>query len=235
MIIFKPLQKQVATTNQSAVIEEVCIRNSIKKNRLTTFSVIKPTIRKTLIVFLTCFTFQTTALANNDYSRNNEKSSCDVLSINGTGKLLADGRIVGKEILSIVGKEKQIEVEFTATTLGVLEINQASGAVTLATSHDFTEVNEHNVNFTTFDEITIVPLGGSDVSCTQNACGLIFKLKLEKGHGQYNCGEIVSGFNPDPTAPIPFTSYVNPLAPAANGDFVFLNSIGKLCNCNGNN
>ena len=128
-----------------------------------------------------------------------------------------------------------IEVEFTATPLGALEVDQTTGAVTLAASHDFTGVKNHSINFTTFDEITIVPLGGSDATCSQNACGLIFKLKLETGHGSYNCGETASGYDTDPTAQIPFTSFVNPLSPAPNGDTVILNSLGKLCKCSGDN
>lgn len=185
------------------------------------------TIKLVLSIFL-FFTFHTTAIAGGGHDR----SRCDVVSLNGTGKMLEDGRIVGTEMLSVIGTEKSMEVEFTATPLGALEVDQATGAVTLAVSHDFSGVTERGVMFTTFDEITIVPLGGADATCVQNPCGLIFRLKLETGRGRYNCGEIVSGFNTDPSAPIPFTSFVNPLSPAPNGDTVILNSSGKLCRCN---
>jgi len=196
---------------------------------------IRPTISKLVFSILVFFASQTMVMASSDHDRDRGKSRCDVVSVNGTGKLLADGRIVGTENLSIIGTEKSTEVEFVTTPLGVLEIDQATGAVTLAASHDFAGVKGRSVNFTTFDEITIVPLGGTDATCTQNPCGLIFKLKLETGDGRYNCGEIVSGFNTDPSALIPFTSFVNPSSPAPNGDTVFLNSIGKLCKCSGKN
>jgi hypothetical protein len=195
----------------------------------------KRTMSELVFGILACCTFQTTAIAGNSQDQDRGNSLCDVVSLNGTGKLLEDGRIVGTETLSIIGTEKQIRVEFTATPLAALEVDHSTGAVTLATTHDFTGVDNRSVNFTTFDEITIVPLGGSDATCIQNACGLIFKLKLEKGHGRYNCGETASGFNTDPAALIPFTSFVNPLSPAPNGDTVILNSLGKLCKCSGNN
>lgn len=191
----------------------------------------KPMTTRLVFAVLTFFAFQATAMAGDRH----EKSLCDVVSLSGTGKLLEDGRIVGTEILSIVGTEKQIEVQFTTTPLAAVDVDQGTGAVTLVASHDFTGVKNRSVNFTTFDEITIVPLGGSDATCVQNACGLIFKLKLETGHGRYNCGVTASGFNTDPAAQIPFTSFVNPLSPAPNGDTVILNSLGKLCKCSGNN
>jgi len=194
---------------------------------------IKPMILKLIGALLMCFTLPTMVMADGGHNRDHEKSLCDVVSLNGTGKLLEDGRIVGTEIISLIGEDKQLEVEFTATPLAALDINQTTGAVTLAASHDFTGSNNRSINFTTFDEITIVPLGGSDATCVQNACGLIFKLKLETGRGRYNCGETASGFNTDPAAQIPFTSFVNPLNPAPNGDTVFLNSVGKLCKCSG--
>ncbi len=195
----------------------------------------RPTISKLVFSILVFLASQTMVMASGNHDRDRDKSLCDVVSINGTGKLLEDGRIVGAENLSIIDSGKSIEVRFLTTPLGVLEVNQANGAVTLSASHDFASVKGRSVKFTTFDEITIVPLGGIDATCVNNACGLIFKLKLETGDGRYNCGEIVSGFNTDPTAPIPFTSFVNPSSPAPNGDTVFLNSIGKLCKCSGNN
>ena len=119
-------------------------------------------------------------------------------------------------------------------TLGTTNNDQATATVTLSTTHDIKSTNNKSVNFTTFDEIHVFPLGGTDSTCVQNACGLVFKLKLENGHGRYNCGEIVSGYNPDPVATVPFTSYVDPFNPTADGDFVFLNSLAKLCSCSGN-
>ena len=181
-----------------------------------------------ILATVSCCVMQTTAMAG-------DTSLCDVVSLNGTGTLLEDGRLVGTETLSVMGTEQATPVTFSMVTLGTIEIDQATGSVTLATSHDFRSENNRSVNFTTFDQVTVIPLGGSDPTCTQNACGLIFKLKLETGTGRYNCGELISGFNPDPSAAIPFTSYVNPLAPAPNGDTVSLNSLGKLCKCSGNN
>ena len=189
---------------------------------------INPTKYGLFFAALTFFVFQTTATAN-------DRSLCDVVALNGTGMQLEGGRIVGTETLSVIGTERTIPVKFSLVTLGTVDVDQATGGVTLATSHDFKSVNNRSVNFTTFDEVTVVPLGGTDATCTQNACGLIFKLKLETGRGHYNCGEIVSGFNPDPSALIPFTSYVDPSNPAPNGDTVSLNSFGKLCKCSGNN
>lgn len=193
------------------------------------------TMSTLVFIILAFFMFQTTVIASGNHDSERDKSRCDVVSLNGTGKLLEDGRIVGTETLSIFGTGKQLQVEFTATPLAALDVDQATGAVTLVASHDFSGVNNRSVDFTTFDEITIVPLGGNDATCTQNACGLVFKLKLETGQGRYNCGETASGFNTDPAAPIPFTSYVNPQSPAPNGDTVVLNSLGKLCKCSGNN
>ena len=192
-------------------------------------------ISKLVFAILACLAFQTTAIASDEHELGRNSNSCDVVALNGTGTLLEDGRIVGAEILSLIGTEKQIAVEFSMVTLGTIEVDQTTGGVTLATSHDFTSVKNQSINFTTFDEITVIPLGGTDATCVQNACGLIFKLQLETGDGRYNCGEIISGYNPDPTAPIPFASFVDPLNPAPNGDTLFLNSLGKLCKCSGNN
>lgn len=190
---------------------------------------------KSIFAILACFTFQATVMAGGGHDRGRDKSLCDVVSLSGTGRLLEDGSIVGMETLSIVGAEKRIEVKFRTTPLAAVEVDQDTGAVTLIASHDFAGVKGRSVNFTTFDEITIVPLGGNDASCVQNACGLIFELELETGNGRYNCGVIASGFNTDPVAQIPFTSFVSPLNPAPNGDTVILNSLGKLCKCSGNN
>ena len=186
---------------------------------------------KSVFILLTYCVFQTSVMADGDDGKN----SCDVVALNGTGTMLPDGRLVGSDVLTIIGTGETTHVNFAMVTLGATNVDQATGGVTLATSHDFKSTNSDQLNFTTFDEIKVIPLGGSDATCTQNACGLVFKLKLEKGHGRYNCGEIVSGFNTDPSAPIPFTSYVNPLAPAPDGGTVTLNSVGKLCKCSGNN
>ena len=139
------------------------------------------------------------------------------------------------ETLSIIGTDEKIEVEFAATPLGVLELSE-TGAVTMATSHDFKGVDNKRINFTSFDEITVVPLGeDANARCLNNACGLKFKLTVKTGNGRYNCGEIVSGYNTDVTATIPFTSFVDPSRSiGADGDTVVLNSVGKLCNCRGN-
>jgi len=173
------------------------------------------------------------AIADDDHGndRRNVKNRCDVVSLNGTGSLLEDGRIVGTETLTVIGEEKQFEVNFTAVTLGVENVNQESGAITLAASHDFQSGKRSRINFTTFDEISVIPLGGVDSTCQENPCGLKFKLKLKTGNGRYDCGEIVSGYNTDPLTQIPFTSYADPFNSAANGDTVVLNSIGKLCKC----
>jgi hypothetical protein len=87
-------------------------------------------------------------------------------------------------------------------------------------------VNNRRVHFTSFDEITTVPLQG-DPSCSQGECGLVFKLVLKKGIGDYNCGEIVSGYDPTLTS---FTSTLQ-------DNTLQLNSVGKLCKCklSGNN
>lgn len=198
---------------------------------------IKPMTSKLVFLIVVFFASQTMAMASGsrDRDRDREKGACDVVSLNGTGKMLEDGRIMGTERLSIVGTGKSFEVAFVTTPLGVLEADQITGAVTLAASHDFTSVKYRGINFTTFDEITVVPLGGTDATCVQNPCGLIFRLKLETGRGRYNSGELVSGFNTDPSAAIPFNSFVNPLSPAPNGDTVILNSLGKLCKVSGNN
>lgn len=192
----------------------------------------KLTKNKLIISIVACFALQTAVLADGSREGKRNKNSCDVISLNGSGKFIQEGIIVGKEILTNIATGEQQEVEFTTMPLGALNVDQTTGAVTLGASHDFTGVNNRRVNFTTFDEITVVPLDGTDATCQANACGLIFKLKVETGHGKYNCGEIVSGYNTDLSAVIPFTSYVDPLNPLSNGDTVSLNSMGKLCKCN---
>ncbi len=91
---------------------------------------IRPTISKLVFSILVFFASQTMVMASGGHDR--DKSLCDVVSINGTGKLLEDGRIVGAEKLSIIGTEKSIEVRFLTTPLGVLEVDQATGVVTLS-------------------------------------------------------------------------------------------------------
>lgn len=80
-------------------------------------------------------------------------------------------------------------------------------------------LKRRRVNFTTFDQIKTVPLQG-DPSCGQGEYGLVFKLVLKNGIGDYNCGEIVSGYDPTLTS---FTSTLK-------GNTLQLNSVGKLCN-----
>lgn len=184
------------------------------------------TIAKMALAACACFViFLTNASAGQ------AGNHCDVVSINGTGRLQADGRIIGNETISVAGKSGATSVKFVAVTLGIIHVDQTTGAANLATSHNFSSVNNHAIDFTTFDELTVIPLNGADATCTQNVCGLVFKLKLEKGIGRYSCGEIVSGYNTDSAALIPFTSYVDPFNPATNGDTVVLHSMGKLCQC----
>ena len=153
-----------------------------------------------------------------------EQSGCDVVSLNGSGTRLENGVIVGSETLTIVATGEQIPIEFTAVPLGVT--NFQDGEVTFITSHQFNDVNGGKINFMTFDEIRTVPLDG-DPSCVQGTCGLVFKLVLEKGEGNYNCGQIVSGYD------LTLTSFTSTL----QGDTLQLNSLGKLCKCrlSGNN
>lgn len=192
----------------------------------------KKFIYRLVLVSFTYLAFQSVSMADGS-SNTGEKSQCDVVHISGTGNLQIDGSIIGNEILTVVATGESTALSFEAVTLGALAIDPDSASVTLAASHDFTSIKSGKVNFTTFDEITIIPLGGSDANCTTNACGLLFKLKLEKGRGRYNCGEIVSGYNTDPNALIPFTSFINPSNPAPNGDAITFNSMGKLCKCGG--
>lgn len=163
------------------------------------------------------------AAATNVVAGNRDRG-CDVVTLNGSGTRLDSGAIVGTETLTIVATGQQIPVTFTAVPLGITDFQD--GKVTFVSSHEFKGVNDRRVAFTTFDEVKTVPLQG-DPSCGQGECGLVFKLVLEKGVGDYNCGEIVSGYDPTLTS---FTSTLQ-------GTALQLNSVGKLCNCklSGNN
>lgn len=145
--------------------------------------------------------------------------ACDVVQLNGTGTRLANGAIVGNETLTILATGEEIPITFTAVPLGVTAFED--GSVTYVTSHEFKGVNRRNISFTTFEEIKSIPLAG-DPSCVTGECGLVFKLVLEKGSGDYNCGVIVSGY--DPATLTSFTSTLQ-------GDTLQLHSVGKLCNC----
>jgi len=155
------------------------------------------------------------------------QTGCDVVLLNGTGTRINDQVVVGSETLTVVATGETIPVEFTSVALGVTDFDVADGQVTFISSHDFKGVNDRKVSFTTFDEVRTVPIGG-DPSCKTGACGLVFKLVLEKGVGKYTCGQIASGYD-DPTVPS-FTSTLQ-------GSTLELNSVGKLCDCNlsGNN
>lgn len=155
------------------------------------------------------------------------QNECDVVELNGNGTRLGNGVIVGNEMLTIVATGESIPVEFTAVPLGVTDFDGQQ--VTFSSSHDFAATNNRKVRFTTFDEIRTFPLEG-DPSCLEGACGLVFKLVLEKGVGDYNCGQIVSGFDLTNPSPIPFISTLT-------GNTLVLNSVGKLCKCrlSGNN
>jgi len=148
----------------------------------------------------------------------NSVNGCDVVQLNGNGTRLESGVIVGSETLTIVATGEQIPVTFTAVPLGITDFQD--GKATFISSHDFKGVDNRRVNFTSFDEIKTVPLQG-DPSCSQGKCGLVFKLVLKKGIGNYNCGEIVSGYDPTLTS---FTSTLQ-------GNSLQLNSVGKLCKC----
>jgi hypothetical protein len=154
----------------------------------------------------------------------NPPSGCDVVALSGSGTRLESGVIVGNETLTIVATGEQIPVTFTAVPLGITDFQD--GKATFSSSHEFSGVTDRRVSFTTFDEIKTVPLQG-DPSCGQGECGLVFKLVLKNGIGDYNCGEIVSGYDPTLTS---FTSTLQ-------GNTLQLNSVGKLCKCalSGNN
>lgn len=172
-----------------------------------------------VILAITGFAAVTNAVAGNP------ESGCDVVTLSGSGTRLESGVIVGSETLTIIATGEQIPVTFTAVPLGITDFQD--GKATFVSSHEFKGVDNRRVNFTTFDEIKTVPLQG-DPSCGQGECGLVFKLVLEKGAGNYNCGEIVSGY--DPTTLTSFTSTLL-------GNTLQLSSVGKLCKCklSGNN
>jgi hypothetical protein len=167
---------------------------------------------------IACLAGTSVALADNPMNR------CDLVALSGSGTRLESGAIVGSETLTIIATGEQIPVTFTAAPLGITDFQD--GKLTFVSSHEFKGVNNRRVNFTSFDEIKTVPLQG-DPSCTQGECGLVFKLVLKKGVGDYNCGEIVSGYDPTLTS---FTSTLQ-------GNTLQLNSVGKLCKCrlSGNN
>lgn len=171
-----------------------------------------------ILAVIAGFAAVTTALAGGP------ASGCDVVKLDGSGTRLPSGVIAGSETLTIVATGEQIPVTFTAVPLGITQFQD--GKATFLTSHEFKGVEDGHVDFTTFDEITTVPVGG-DPSCGQGACGLVFKLVLTKGLGGYNCGEIVSGYAPTLTS---FTSTLQ-------GTALQLHSVGKLCQCgrSGNN
>lgn len=148
----------------------------------------------------------------------NPNSGCDVVTLSGTGTRLESGVIVGSETLTIVATGEQIPVTFTAVPLGVTDFQD--GKATFISSHEFKGITYRRINFTTFDEVKTVPLQG-DPSCGQGECGLVFKLVLGNGIGDYNCGEIVSGYDPTLTS---FTSTLQ-------GNTLQLSSVGKLCKC----
>lgn len=149
---------------------------------------------------------------------------CDVVTLSGSGTRLESGVTVGSSTMTIVATGEQIPVTFTAVPLGITDFQD--GKVTFISSHEFRGTDSRRVSFTTFDEVKTVPLQG-DPSCVGGECGLVFKLVLKHGIGDYTCGEIVSGYDPTLTS---FTSTLQ-------GDTLQLNSVGKLCKCrlSGNN
>jgi hypothetical protein len=166
------------------------------------------------------------AIDPNPGNPNNPNDECDVVSLTGSGTRLESGVIVGSETLTIIATGEQIPLAFTAVPLGITDFQVGDGRTTLVSSHDFKGVNDRRIDFTTFDELKTIPLQ-NDPTCGQGECGLVFKLVLEKGVGDYNCGEIVSGYDPTTNS---FTSTVH-------GATLQLNSLGKLCKCrlSGNN
>lgn len=178
----------------------------------------KPKKLGAILAVVTGLAAATNAGADNPLNR------CDVVTLSGSGTRLESGAIVGSSTMTIIATGQQIPVTFTAAPLGITDFQD--GKVTFVSSHEFKGVGNRRVNFTTFDEIKTVPLQG-DPSCSQGECGLVFKLVLKKGIGDYNCGEIVSGYDTTLTS---FTSTLQ-------GDTLQLNSVGKLCKCrlSGNN
>lgn len=167
-------------------------------------------------------------------------AECDVITLSGKGELNPESlTIAGTETLMVRGSDKAIPVEFTAEPLGVVEAG-ADGTVKSIYSHEFKSVGNGKLAFTTIDEIKVVPLPPEDEqsvetwvpdpTCMTNMCGLVFRLKLIEGRSKYNCGEIVSGY--DPVALPPFSSYAYPDGNVIRAE---LNSRGKLCKCSGNN
>jgi len=171
-----------------------------------------------VLAVITGFAAVTNAVAGNP------ESGCDVVTLSGSGTRLESGVIVGSEMLTIVATGEQIPVTFTAVPLGITDFQD--GQVSFVSSHEFKGADNRRVSFTTFDEIKTVPLQG-DPSCVQGECGLVFKLVLRNGIGDYNCGEIVSGYDATLTS---FTSTLQ-------GNILQLSSVGKLCKCrlSGNN
>ena len=162
-----------------------------------------------MLALVTCFATVPTAVAGNP------GSGCDVVTLSGSGTRLESGVTLGSSTMTVVATGEQIPVAFTVAPLGITDFQD--GKATFVSSHEFKGVNDRRVNFTTFDEVKTVPLQG-DPSCSQGQCGLVFKLVLEKGIGDYNCGEIVSGYDPTLTS---FTSTLQ-------GNTLQLNSVGKL-------
>jgi hypothetical protein len=169
-------------------------------------------VKPTLSACLVCALGFGTAFAGH------QRGECDVVSLTGSGSRLENGVIVGSETLTIIESGESIPVDFTAIPLGVTDFTD--GRATFVSSHDFVGSNHRKLRFTTFDKITTIPLEG-DPSCTKGTCGLVFTLVLEKGVGGYNCGQIVSGYDPTLTA---FTSTLR-------SDSLEFNSVGKLCDC----
>jgi hypothetical protein len=171
-----------------------------------------------IVVGVGSFVVATLAMAGNP------NNGCDVVTTHGSGTRLESGVIVGSSTVTLVATGEEIPVTFTVVPLGITDFQD--GQLTFRSSHDFKGVNNRRVSFTTFDEIRTVPLQG-DPSCSQGACGLVFKMVLNHGVGDYNCGEIVSGYDPTLTG---FTSTLQ-------GNTLQLNTVGKLCKCklSGNN
>jgi hypothetical protein len=194
---------------------------------------IKPRTRVTLLTSVLGSVFCLTALTA-------AGAECDLITLSGKGTVNPQTlRITGTETLMVRDSEKPIPMTFTAEPLGMVETG-TDGSVKLVYSHEFQSLDKRTLAFTTTDEIQVVPLppfdedAGPDPTCQTNKCGLVFRLKLLEGHGRYNCGEIVSGYNPaykassGATPESAFTSY-------SDKGTSYLNSQGKLCKCSGNN
>ncbi len=97
---------------------------------------------------------------------------------------------VGTDHFTVVnanGLGDTVSVDFTAAQLGIVEA--AEDSVTVVTSHAYTSTQNRSIRFTTLDELKLFPFG-PDPTCQTNDCGITFQLKLEKGSGKYNCGEM---------------------------------------------